>query len=618
MPLLAARDEAYDRSRLENLAPSVGHLLRQRIRESASEDAYLYFSPDETLVTVTWGEAGHQIDAWAAGLMDLGVELGDRVALCSNTRYEWAIANWGIMCAGAATTTIYASSLAGDVAHVLTDSGSKVVIAEDASQVGKVLARKHETPALEYMIVLDTEGVELSDWVLSAEQVLARGRAALAANPSLVSDRVDQLTPEHLAVLIYTSGTTGKPKGAELPHSALVFTAASIHAAGVLSQDDLQFLWLPLAHVFGNVMLILPVDIGLPTAIDGRLDRIVEHCAIIKPTFMAAAPRIFEKAYARVQGTFDEATGLKAKLIPWALGVGRQVAECHERGVEPGRRLSAQHAIADKLVLSKVRERFGGRLDKFISGSAKLDPKLSWWFASLGMPILEGYGLSETTAATCVNRPFLGAHKHGSIGWPVPGMEASTDTDGELLIRGPGVMRGYYNRPDATAEAFTEDGWFRTGDIAEIDERGFVTITDRKKDVFKTSGGKYVAPSVIESKFKALAPLASQFIVIGDGRNFASALVALDTEGITAWAAANGMEGKPYSEIVASPQARELVQGYIDELNSGLNRWETIKQFRILPRDLSVDAGDLTPSLKLRRGVVTKEFASDIDAMYAG
>ncbi|MDO5696649.1 MAG: long-chain fatty acid--CoA ligase [Dermatophilus congolensis] len=618
MPLLAARDEVYDRARLENLAPSVGHLLRQRIRETPSEDAYLYFDRDENLVTVSWAEAGRQVDEWAAGLMELGVQLGDCVALCSNTRYEWAIANWGIMCAGAATSTIYASSLAGDVAHVLSDSGAKVVIAEDASQVGKVLARKHETPDLQYMVVLDPDGVEMADWIISAEELLRRGKAALEANPSMVSDRVDQLTPEHLAVLIYTSGTTGKPKGAELPHSALTFIGASIHAAGLLEKSDLQFLWLPLAHVFGNVMLVLPVDIGLPTAIDGRLDRIVEHCAIIKPTFMAAAPRIFEKAYARVQGTFDEATGLKAKLIPWALGVGHQMAVCKEKGEEPGRALAVQHAIADKLVLSKVRARFGGRLDKFISGSAKLDPKLSWWFASIGMPILEGYGLSETSAATCVNRNFPGAHKHGSIGWPVPGMEVKTDTDGELLIRGPGVMRGYHNRPDATAEVFTEDGFFRTGDVAEIDERGFVTITDRKKDVFKTSGGKFVAPSVIESKFKALCPLASQFIVIGDGRNFASALIALDPEAITAWAAANGMEGASYSEIVASDAAKTLVQGYIDQLNEGLNRWETIKQFRILPRDLTVDDGDLTPSLKLRRGVVTKEFATEIDDMYTG
>ena len=616
MPLLAARDEAYDRARLENLAPSVGHLLRQRIRETPGEDAYLYFDHEENLQTVTWAEAGRQIDEWAAGLIGLGVELGDCVALCANTRYEWAIANWGIMCAGAATSTIYASSLAGDVAHVLSDSGAKVVIAEDASQVGKVLARKHETPELRYMIVLDTEGVELDDWILPAEELLRRGREALQANPTLVSDRVDQLTPEHLAVLIYTSGTTGKPKGAELPHSALVFIGASIHAAELLEKSDLQFLWLPLAHVFGNVMLVLPVEIGFPTAIDGRLDRIVEHCAVIKPTFMAAAPRIFEKAYARVQGTFDEATGLKGKLIPWALGVGRAVAECRERGEQPGRVLAAQHAVADKLVLSKVRDRFGGRLRQFISGSAKLDPKLSWWFASIGMPIQEGYGLSETTAATCVNRNEPGGHKHGSIGWPVPGMEVKTDTDGELLVRGPAVMRGYHNRPDATAEVFTEDGWFRTGDIAEIDERGFVTITDRKKDVFKTSGGKFVAPSVIESKFKALCPLASQFIVVGDGRHFASALVALDTDAITAWAAANGMEGASYSDIVSSPQARDMVQGYIDQLNSGLNRWETIKQFHILPRDLTVADGDLTPSLKLRRGVVTKQFADEIDNMY--
>ena len=452
--------------------------------------------------------------------------------------------------------------------------------------------------------------------MISAERLAELGGQRLADEPAVLDERIEALTPEHLAVIIYTSGTTGRPKGVLLTHDALVYEGAGVDSVSLLNEDDLQFLWLPLSHVFGKILLILPLQIGFSTAVDGRIDRIVDNLAVFKPTFMGAAPRIFEKAYARISMMFEGETGVKKSLIDWALGVGGQVAAAKEKGDNPSGLLAIQHALADRLVLAKVRERFGGRVKFFISGSAALNPEVARWFSSVGLLIIEGYGLTETSAATCVNRPRLGRYIFGSVGWPLPGTQVRSADDGELLVKGPGVMRGYHNRPDATAEVLSEDGWFHTGDIGSVDDRGFVKITDRKKDLFKTSGGKYIAPSIIETMFKGICPYVSQFVVVGDGRNYASALITLDPDAVTQWAAANGMAGKEYAEIVTSEPAQAMVQGFVDELNSGLNRWETIKRFAVLDRDLTIDEGELTPSLKLRRKIVVERYGQEIDALY--
>lgn len=368
--------------------------------------------------------------------------------------------------------------------------------------------------------------------------------------------------------------------------------------------------------MFGKVLIAVPLQIGFTTAIDGRIDKIIDHLSVIRPTFMGAAPRIFEKAHARITSMFAAETGVKKQLIDWSLATARKGLDVREGGEEPGLVLAAQLAVADRLVLAKVRERFGGRMRFMISGSAPLSPEIARWFGSVGLQITEGYGLTETAAGCTINRAGTGRWAYGSVGWPQPGTQVRLADDGEIQIKGPGVMRGYHNLPEATAEVLDADGWFSSGDIGTLDERGFLRITDRKKDLFKTSGGKYIAPSMIESRFKALCPVVGQFLVHGESRNFASALITLDPDAITAWAAGHGMAGRPYGEIVASPEVRALVQGYVDELNAGLNRWETIKKFVILPRDLSVEDGDLTPSLKLRRRVVVDKFRDELDALY--
>ena len=622
----AVTDEAVRQETIDQREPSIAHLFRKRVAQSGTREAFQYLVPDATAETgerverLTWNQTKEWADSWAAGLVALGVGLEDRVAIASATRIEWALADLAIMTAGAATTTIYPTTVEADVAYIVSDSGSKVVFAEDDVQVAKLRSHRDQMPDVTRVVTFSgaADPAEGGDgWVITADRLAELGRECLAAHPRVLDERIHALTPQHLAVIIYTSGTTGRPKGVLLTHDALVYEGASVDSVSMLSEDDLQFLWLPLSHVFGKILLVFPLQIGFPTAIDGRIDKIVDNLAVFRPTFMGAAPRIFEKAYARISMMFQHETGAKKRLIDWSLRKGAEVATLREQGQQPSGLLAIQYALADRLVLSKVRARFGGRVRFFISGSAALNPDVARWFDSVGLLIIEGYGLTETSAATCVNRPRLGRYVFGTVGWPLPGTQVKAADDGELLVKGPGVMRAYHNRPDATAEALSEDGWFHTGDIGSVDDRGFVRITDRKKDLFKTSGGKYIAPSVIESNFKGICPFVSQFVVIGDGRNYAAALVTLDPDAVTQWATAKGLDGLSYADLVRSDAAQEMVQGYIDQLNAGLNRWETIKRFRILERDLTVVDGELTPSLKLRRRIVVERYTDAIETLYA-
>jgi long-chain acyl-CoA synthetase len=343
--------------------------------------------------------------------------------------------------------------------------------------------------------------------------------------------------------------------------------------------------------------------------------QIVPNLAIIKPTFMGAAPRIFEKAYGGVVSMMEKEGGAKLKLFRWAEGVALEHGRAVRAGQPVSPMLKAKFAVADKLVFSKVRERFGGRIKFFISGSAALSLDVNEWFHSAGMLILEGYGLTETSAGATVNRPD--AFRLGTVGLPFPGSQVKIADDGEVLIKGPNVMRGYHNLPEETASAMLADGWFASGDIGELDADGFLRITDRKKDLFKTSGGKYIAPTYIEGMFKGLTPLVSNIVVHGNERNFCSALVCLEADAALAWAAQHGLAGKSYAEIAASPQIQEELQRVFDELNSKLNRWETIKKFCVLDRDLSVESGELTPSLKVKRKVVEENFRDVLNGFYS-
>jgi long-chain acyl-CoA synthetase len=610
--VFSASDEHNDLSLIEHRARSVAHLFVDRVAKTPAAEAFR-FPRGEAWESVTWAQADARVRRLAAGLVALGIEPEQRVGLASSTRYEWVIADLAVMLAGAATTAIYPTTSESDVTFIVADSQSRIVFAEDDAQIAKLSANRHGLPEVVKVVTFD--GTADGDWVISLADLEQLGAAHLARVPPVVDERIEAIEPQHLATLIYTSGTTGRPKGVRLSHDCWTYEAAAVDAVGILTRDDLQYLWLPLAHVFGKVLLTLPLQLGFPTAVDGRVDKIVDNLAVVAPTFMGAAPRIFEKAYGRIVTTVSAEGGVKAKLFAWAIGVGRKVAVLRADGRSASVLLAVQFILADRLVLDKVRARFGGRIRFFISGSAALNSDVAQWFDAVGLLILEGYGLTESSAASFVNRP--GAYAFGSVGWAVPGTEAQIAQDGEILLRGPGIMAGYHNLPQDSAESVDGDGWLHTGDIGNLDERGFLRITDRKKDLFKTSNGKHVAPSAIESIFRGLCPYASHLIVHGEGRSFVSALITLDPDAMATWAAENAMGGMAYADLVSSPAAREMVQGYVDELNAKLNRWETVKKFVILARDLSVEDGDLTPSMKLKRRVVADKYKNDLDALYS-
>jgi long-chain acyl-CoA synthetase len=610
--VFSASDEQNDLSLIEHRARSVAHLFVERVAKTPSSEAFR-FPRGQDWESVTWAQVDARVRPVAAGLVALGIGSQDRVAIASSTRYEWVVADLAVMLAGAATTAIYPTTAESDVTYIVGDSQSSIVFAEDDAQVAKLRAHRFSLPDVVKVVTFD--GASDGDWVISLADLEHLGAAHLAEAPSVLDDRIHSIEPQHLATLIYTSGTTGRPKGVRLSHDCWTYEVAAVDAIHLLTQDDLQYLWLPLAHVLGKVLLTLPLQMGFPTVLDGRVDKIVDNLAVVSPTFMGAAPRIFEKAYARITTTMSGQGGVKAKLFDWAIGVGRRVAVLRDEGRSAGVLLAVKFVLADSLVLHKVQARFGGRIRFFISGSAALNADVARWFDAVGLLILEGYGLTESSAASCFNRP--GSNTFGSVGWPLPGTEVQLAPDGEILLRGPGIMAGYHHLPEESAETVDPRGWLHTGDIGNLDERGFLRVTDRKKDLFKTSNGKHVAPSAIEAIFQGVCPYAGQLIVEGEGRTFVSALVTLDPDAMAGWAADKGMAARPYAELVGSPEVHALIQGYIDEVNTKLNHWETIKKFIILDRDLSVEDGELTPSMKLKRRVVAGKYKKELDSLYA-
>ncbi|MFE9287032.1 AMP-dependent synthetase/ligase [Streptomyces olivaceus] len=614
---------------IENRPPSVAGLFLERVAATPDAEAYRHPVPPasgegpDDWQSLTWAQAAERVYAIAAGLIELGVQPEQRVALASSTRLEWILTDLGIMCAGAATTTVYPQTNADESAYILSDSESRVLIAEDAAQLAKARDKRAELPDLTHVVVIDAAGADTSeDWVLTLDELRSRGAARLEKDPQLIKERVGALTKDQLATLIYTSGTTGRPKGVRLPHDCWSYMAKAISATGLVTKDDVQYLWLPLAHVFGKVLTSGQIEAGHVTAVDGRVDKIIENLPIVQPTYMAAVPRIFEKVYNGVAAKARAGGGAKYKIFQWAAGIAREYAKVTQDNFKRTGTASApaglrtKHAVADRLVYAKIREAFGGRLRACISGSAALAPEIGYFFAGAGIHILEGYGLTESSAASFVNPGE--AYRTGTVGKPLPGTEVRVADDGEVLLRGPGIMEGYHKLPEKTAEVLEADGWFHTGDIGELSPDGYLRITDRKKDLIKTSGGKYIAPAEVEGQFKAVCPYVSNILVHGADRNFCTALIALDEIAITEWAKENGLEGRPYAEIVAAPATVEMVDGYVKQLNEGLQRWQTIKKYRLLPRDLDVEHGEITPSLKLKRPVVEREYKGLIEEMYAG
>lgn len=593
-------------------ARSVAHMFIDRVRTTPNAPAFMR-PTDPGWRTYTWQQTYDEVEPLAAGLIALGLGHEQRAAIASSTRFEWVVADLAILLAGGAVTTVYPQTEANDVEFILTDSATLVVFAEDDEQVAKLLDRRAGLPGVVKIVML-TEGAGADgDWVITLSQLATLGREHLAGDPMAVSRRVEGIESGHLATLMYTSGTTGRPKGVELLHRNWTYEGAAVEAERIISVDDIHFLWLPLAHSFGSVLLANQLQVGFVTAIDGRVPKIVENLGEIRPTLMAAVPRIFERVHARVAGDVEAHGGAKAKIFNFAVGIGRQVAEDRLlRGIEPSGMTKIKYGLADRLVFSKLRARMGGRIRYFVSGAAPLSQDVAWFFEGAGLRILEGYGLTETSAATTLNRPD--AARIGTVGQPFPGTQIRIAADGEILIKGPGVMRGYHNQPEKTAEIIV-DGWLHTGDVGELDDLGRVRITDRKSDLVKLSTGKFVALSYVESRYKGVTRVASYMVVQAAGRPYVAALIAVDPEALVGFAASHSLTGD-YSSLISSPELVNQLTAEVATLNKGLNPWEQVKRFEVLPADLTVENGGITPSLKVRRGNVAAMHADLIERMY--
>ncbi len=603
--------------RLVRKTTSIAQLFAKRVTDTPDREAYRYpVGEGNEWRSMTWRQSGERVKAIAAGLVSLGLKREERAGILCNTRVEWLLIDLGILSAGGATTTVYPSSTAEECAFILADSDTKIVFVEDPKQLAKLSKHKAEMPLLQRAILVDgTPEARDRTWAMTLAELEAAGAEELAKNGKLVDDIVAGVKGDQLATLIYTSGTTGKPKGVRLLHECWAYCADGIDSIHLWGKDDVQYLWLPMSHSFGKVLMCGHIASGSVTAVDGRIPKLIDNLAVVRPTIMAAVPRIFEKVYNKVIESAKASGPVKLKIFEWAVSVGKEVSALRQTGREPSGLLAWKLKLADRLVFDKLKARFGGRVRYFISGSAPLSREIAEFFHAAGILILEGYGLTETSAASFVNRPT--GYAFGSVGYPMPGTELKIAEDGEILIKSPGVMQGYHNLPEETASTLTGDGWLKTGDIGEVDKKGILRITDRKKDLIKTSGGKYIAPQHIEGKLKATCPYISQVIIHGDKRNFVTALITLDEEATMKWAKEHNLSGG-YNEVVKANEVKAMLSPFFDEVNKSLAKYESVKQFAILPKDLTVDEGELTPSLKVKRKVVEKKYAGLLDKMYEG
>ncbi|MEY3684798.1 MAG: hypothetical protein RLZZ394_629, partial [Actinomycetota bacterium] len=569
-----------------------------------------WFEPERIMVSRPLGDGWQKVTAkefeaevrtTAKGLIASGVGQGDRVAIMARTRYEWTILDFAIWFAGGTTVPIYETSSAEQVDWIMSDSSSVAIIVE--------------TPAHKELVTPVLSAKVKNVWTMT-ENVLAQlAWAGKDVPDSEVDARRNSLTPDSLATLIYTSGTTGKPKGVQLTHGNFLAECGNVVAGAsdlFMKPNGSTLLFLPVAHVFGRMVQIGAVAAGLHLAhCSDPLTRLLPDLASFKPTFVLAVPRIFEKVYNGAEAKADAAG--KGAIFRKAADVAIAYSEALDTG-KMSAGLKFKHALFDKLVFSKIRHSLGGRVEAAISGGAPLGVRLGHFFRGAGVRVLEGYGLTETTAGATLN--LTTAHKVGSVGRPIPGTTIKIAEDGEVLIKGGIVMRGYWQNDEANREVFTEDGYFRSGDLGKLDEEGYLYIVGRKKELIVTSGGKNVAPAVLEDRLRA-HPLVSQCMVVGDNQPYIAALVTIDQEALKIWISANKKDGASLAELVNDPDLVSVIQTAVDEANKAVSRAESIRKFTILPVDFTIAGGHLTAKLSVKRHVVAKEFATEIAALFA-
>lgn len=563
---------------------------------------------------VTWAEVAAEVKAVSNGLVGWGVKPGDRVAIFAATTLRYAVIDLAISAARAVSVPIYASNTADEVRYVLANSGAVLLFVDDdvpdARQPGRLTRareKRAEAPECRQVVLLSGEGDGAHE--ISLETLLAKGREITDFDT-----RVAAIEPDDLCHFIYTSGTTGDPKGVMLTHGNWAHEARAVRSLGAMVPEDAVMLFLPLAHSFAQVVKAAWVGMGFKMIFAESVDKVVSNLAETHPTILPAVPRVFEKVFAGVQGNALTAPGLKGSLARWAFRLFDEYVEAREAGRDYD---TLGFSLAKKLVFSKVRaaldQKLGGRMRLFISGGAPLPRKIAYFFDLLGFIVCEGYGLTETSAGSSITLP--GAMKIGTVGKPFPGVEIKLAADGEILIRGPGVMKGYYRNEAATAEVLEPDGWFHSGDIGEIDAQGFLRITDRKKDLIKTSGGKYCAPQNLENALKT-QPIISNSMVYGDGRPYLTVLICPNEEAAKKLLADKGVTVSAYAELAQRPEVREAVQQAIDAVNAQQPPYSTLKKFTLMDHDFSQETGELTPTLKVKRKACTQRYLALLDAMY--
>ena len=561
----------------------------------------------DSWVDVSYAKLGGIVVELSLGLQELGIERHDKVGILSNTRPEWTYSDFAILCAGATVVPIYQTNSPEECEYVLNHSESKAVIVEDQEQLDKVRKVRDQLPNLEHVISI--EPVDDDD-VISMRTLRARGRAR---NDDDFWARVGEVEPTDVATYIYTSGTTGPPKGCIIDHANWRNMLDMIQEEDVLVENEVAYLFLPLAHAFARLIQLGAIDVGATIAYwEKDPQKIIPNLLEVKPTYFPSVPRIFEKIYATAIGTVDKSGTVKKAIFNWAVRVGRKVRELERQGKKPGWLLQKQFDWADKNVLSNIRNLFGGNIKQCVTGAAPISQEILEFFWACGILVLEGYGMTETSTAATLNRRE--DFKFGSVGKPFHGVEVKIAEDGEVLLSGPNIFRGYYKNQEATSETI-RDGWLHTGDLGRVDEDGFLYITGRKKDIIITAGGKNITPANLENGLKQNQYI-SQAVVYGDRRPYLTAIVTLDPEEVAAYAKEHNLGTTDPAELGKNDGIRAIVQGAVDEVNSKVARVEEVKKFTILPHDLTQETGELTPTMKVKRNIVYEKYAPVFDAMY--
>lgn len=590
---------------------NVYEMLRTTIDACPNEAAYRWVGEDRSLVSLTWRESHEELRRAARSLMALGVVKGDRIAIQSFTCYRWVLVDLAALAIGAVTTGIFHSNLADDCAYVINHSGSKLLFVEDRVQLDKMLGVRASIPGVEKVVMFGGERpAGTADWVLTFDEFMALGE-------SVDDARVDQaaraVAPGDLAAIVYTSGTTGVPRGVMLTHDNFIFSAQSVAHCVPVRKNDETLLFLPLAHVFARVGVFASNAKGVALTFSRGIDKILEDLLIVRPHWFASVPRIFDKVYTRVTSKAEEKGGIALAIFRWGLGVGYRVSERQiaKKWISPY--LALRYAIVKALLFSKLHAALGGRIRFMVCGAAPLNPDVAKFFHAAGLPILDGYGMTENTAFT--NVTALDRQRFGSVGFPAPGVEQRIADDGEILYRGRNVMAGYYRMPQETAEALDAEGWLHTGDTGFVDADGFLFIAGRKKDIIITSGGKNIAPLPVESALTN-SKYVNQACLVGDGRQYLTALVTLDPDNIRDFATRQGIVFTTIDELYGNEKVHQLMDSIIAGINKNLASYMTVKKYTLVP-EFTIENGMMTPTLKLKKKLILDRYAKEIEAMYA-